>query len=70
VIGTDRKQYTLVTNDKMRWPDGMSFGPDGYVYVADSDVPDIMIKSKNHIKKSAPYYIFKFKGLSQGIAGQ
>jgi Major royal jelly protein len=70
VIGTDRKQYTLVTHEKMRWPDGMSFGPDGYVYVADSDIPDMMMKSKSHMKENAPYYIFKFKGLANGVAGQ
>lgn len=70
VIGTDRKQYTLVTHDKMRWPDGMSFGPDGYVYVADSDIPDMMMKSKSHMRENAPYYLFKFKGLEKGVAGQ
>lgn len=70
VIGTDRKQYTLVKHDKMRWPDGLSFGPDGYVYVADSDIPDVMMKSKNHMKENAPYYLFKFRGLERGVAGQ
>lgn len=70
VIGTDRNQYTLVTHNKMRWPDGMSFGPDGYVYVADSDIPDMMMKSKDHMKANAPYYIFKFKGLEKGVPGQ
>jgi hypothetical protein len=70
VIGADRKQYTLVTHDKMRWPDGMSFGSDGYVYVADSDIPDVMMKSKSHMKENAPYYIFKFKGLFESVSGQ
>ncbi len=70
VIGTDRKQRTLVKHPKMRWPDGLSFGGDGYVYVADSDIPDVMMKSKAHIRASAPFYLFRFKGLVGSIAGQ
>lgn len=70
VIGTDRKQRTLVKHSKMRWPDGMSFGGDGYVYIADSDIPDVMMKSKAHIQASAPFYLFRFKGLAPSVAGQ
>ncbi len=70
VIGNDRKQRTLVKHPKMRWPDGLSFGGDGYVYVADSDIPDVMMKSKAHIQASAPFYLFRFKALANGVAGQ
>jgi sugar lactone lactonase YvrE len=70
VIDSSKQLKTLVTHPKMRWPDGLSFGPDGYVYVADSDIPDVMMKSKGHMKENAPYYIFKFKGLSTARAGQ
>jgi hypothetical protein len=54
----------------MRWPDGLSFGPDGWLYIADSDIPDVMMQSKSHIKSSAPFYIFRVKGLALGVAGQ
>jgi sugar lactone lactonase YvrE len=70
VIGRDRTQKTLVKHEKMRWPDCLSFGGDGYVYVADSDIPDVMMKSKEHIKASAPFYVFRFKALAAGVAGQ
>lgn len=70
VIDTARQYYTLVTHPKMRWPDGMSFGPDGYVYVADSDIPDVMMRSKAHMRKNAPYYLWRFKGLAGARAGQ
>jgi hypothetical protein len=70
VIGKDRQQKTLIKHPKMRWPDGLSFGGDGYLYIADSDIPDVMMKSKAHIAASAPFYIFRFKPLASGIAGQ
>jgi hypothetical protein len=69
-IGQDRKQQTLIKHPLMRWPDGLSFGPDGYLYIADSDIPDVMMKSKAHIAASAPFYLFRFKPGSEGIAGQ
>jgi len=70
VISKDRQQRTYIKHEKMRWPDGLSFGGDGYVYVADSDIPDVMMKSKAHIASSAPFYLFRFKPLAAGVAGQ
>jgi hypothetical protein len=70
IIDTTGKYYTLVGHPKMRWPDGLSAGPDGYIYVADSDIPDVMMKSKKHMRQSAPYYIFKFRALAPAAAGQ
>jgi sugar lactone lactonase YvrE len=70
IIGKDRQQKTLIKHPKMRWPDGLSFGGDGYLYIADSDIPDVMMKSKSHIAASAPFYIFRCKPLANGVAGQ
>jgi hypothetical protein len=70
VIDSAKKYYTLVEHPKMRWPDGMSFGNDGYIYVADSDIPDVMMKSKSHMKENAPYYLWRFKALALARAGQ
>lgn len=70
IIGRDRKQRTLVRNPLFRWPDGLSYGPGGYIYIADSDIPDIMLQSKQHIKASSPFYIFRFNSGRIGIPGQ
>lgn len=70
VIDQQRRYFTLVSHPKMRWPDGLSFGPDDYVYVSDSDIPDVMMRSKSHIHGAAPFFIWKFKGLAPAAAGQ
>ncbi len=45
---------------KLRWPDGFSFGPDGVLYLTDSALQDVMMKSSRQIKKCRPYYIYRF----------
>jgi hypothetical protein len=70
IIGLDRRQRTLVRNPLFRWPDGLSYGPGDYIYIADSDIPDIMLQSKRHIQASAPFYIFRFHSGQIGIPGQ
>ena len=70
IINQNREQKTLLKNPQMRWPDGLSFGANGFVYIADSDIPDVMMQSKAHIKNSAPFYIFRFQSGKQSVAGQ
>ena len=38
VITTDRKYRTLTSDAEMVWPDGISYSPDGYMYVSASQV--------------------------------
>ena len=57
---------TLIKSDRIRWADALSYGPDGWLYLADSAIPDQMLRSKSHMKAKAPYYVFRFK---PGIAG-
>ncbi len=45
---------------KLRWSDGFSFGPDGALYLTDSALQDVMMKSSGQIKKCRPYYIYRF----------
>jgi sugar lactone lactonase YvrE len=61
---------TLVRSEKIRWADALSYGPDGWLYLADSAIPDQMLQSKTHIRANAPYYIFRFKPGIDGVPGQ
>lgn len=55
---------------RLRWADALSFGPDGWLYVADSAIPDQMLRSKAHMREQAPYRIFRFKPGTEGVPGQ
>ena len=70
IIDTNRKYHTLTSHPTMRWPDGLCFGADGYIYVSDSDIPDVMMQSKKHMAENKPYYLWKFKALAGARNGQ
>lgn len=69
-VGLDRKPSTLLQSRRIRWPDALSFGPDGYLYVADSALPELILKSSEHIDANGPYRIFRFRPGEDGTPGQ
>lgn len=67
----DGSLETLVKDPaRIRWADGLSFGPDDYLYFTDSAIPDLMLQSRAHIDASAPYTIYRFQPGEAGIPGQ
>jgi sugar lactone lactonase YvrE len=66
----DGELTTLVRDNRIRWADALSYGPDGWLYVADSAIPDQMLQTKAHIEANAPYHIFRFKPDIDGVPGQ
>jgi sugar lactone lactonase YvrE len=69
-LSSDGKLQTLIKDPRIRWADGLSFGPDGWMYLADSAIPWIALKSRAEIKAAAPYYVFRFKPGGTEPAGQ
>lgn len=70
-MASDGKLITLIRDDaRIRWADALSFGPDDYLYIADSAIPDQMLQSKAHMQSRAPYAIYRFKPGTQGVVGQ
>lgn len=51
---------TVIRSSRIRWADGMAFGPDGWLYVADSALPELVLQTSDHIRSQAPYFIFRF----------
>lgn len=70
IVGQDREAKTLIRSPRVRWADGLSFGPDGWLYLADSAIPEQVLKSKAHIESRGPYFIYRFKPGYAGIPGQ
>jgi sugar lactone lactonase YvrE len=63
VVTPSGKGETLIKDDRVQWADGLSLGGDGYFYLADSQIPNQIMQSQDHIRASAPYYIFRFRPL-------
>lgn len=60
---------TLIQSERIRWPDGLSFGPDGYLYVSDSAIPHLVLQPESHWARHAPFRIFRFKPPVPGRPG-
>lgn len=69
VVGHDRKPRTLIRSESIRWPDGLAFGPDGWLYISDSALPELVLKPREHIERQRPFRIFRFRPVTTGHAG-
>jgi sugar lactone lactonase YvrE len=70
VLGQDRELFTLVRDPRMRWPDGLSYGPDDWLYVTDSAIQHLVFQSPEHIRGQAPFQVFRFQPGEPGVPGQ
>jgi sugar lactone lactonase YvrE len=64
------KLETLVKDDRIRWPDGLGFGPDGWLYMTCSALHQVIGRMPGQIKSRAPYQIYRFQPGVEGVAGQ
>jgi sugar lactone lactonase YvrE len=69
-LGKDRRLRTLLVDARLRWPDGLSFGPDGWLYVTCSSLQHVILKSRGHVRAHAPYHILRFRPGPAGVPGQ
>lgn len=68
-LGPDRQLRTLIKDARLRWPDGFSFGPDGWLYVTCSSLHHVLFTSAARMRANAPYQIFRFKPGPIGFPG-
>lgn len=61
---------TVVRSPRIRWADGLSFGPDGWLYLADSALPEVLLKTRGHMREHGPYHVFRFRPGTTGVPGQ
>ena len=69
-VGKDREPMTLIRSPRVRWPDALSFGPDGWLYVADSALQEVVLQPRENIDANGPYGIFRFRPGAEGVPGQ
>lgn len=70
IVDANHELRTLMRSPEIRWPDALSFGPDRWLYVADSDLADVVLKTREHIKSRGPYRVFRFQVATEGVPGQ
>ena len=66
----DRSVETLVETDLLRWPDGFSFGPDGWLYVSCSALHQVIGLTPASVREHAPYQVYRFKPGGEATPGQ
>ncbi|MDX1404868.1 MAG: L-dopachrome tautomerase-related protein [Woeseiaceae bacterium] len=59
-VDRDRNLQTIIRSPRVRWADGLAFGPDGELLLADSALPDVVLKTRAQIADRGPYFIFRF----------
>lgn len=69
-LRSDRTAETLVQTDRLRWPDGFSFGPGGWLYVTCSSLQTVIGKPPSAIAANAPYSVFRIQTNANAAAGQ
>ncbi|MDP9142006.1 MAG: major royal jelly family protein [Pseudomonadota bacterium] len=69
-LRSDRSLETLVQSERLRWPDGFSFGPDGWLYVSCSSLQHVIGKPPSEVAANAPYSVFRIRTNASAVAGQ
>jgi sugar lactone lactonase YvrE len=65
----ERRLVTLLKDTRLRWPDGMSFGPDGWVYLTCSTLHQVIGRTPGQIRSKAPFQIYRFRPGEEGVPG-
>jgi sugar lactone lactonase YvrE len=69
-LRADRTLETLVKTPRLRWPDGFSFGPDGWLYITCSSLQHVIGKPPSSVAQNAPYQVFRIKLDTEGVIGR
>ena len=70
VLRPNREALTLIRDDRLVWPDGLSFGPENWIYLTDSQLNRIMFKPKDEVARTAPHHLYRFTALAPGLPGR
>ncbi len=68
-LDPQRRLRTLVKDPMLRWPDGFSFGPNGWLYVTCSSLHQVIGLPPSSVRKHAPYQVYRFRPGVEGVPG-
>jgi sugar lactone lactonase YvrE len=60
-LSPDRTLTTLLRDDRLRWPDGLGFGPQGWLYLTCSALHQVIGRPPSAVRAHAPYQVFRFR---------
>jgi sugar lactone lactonase YvrE len=69
-LSADGQLQTLVADPKLRWPDGFSFGPDGWLYMTCSALQDVLFRPHDDVRRHAPYQVWRLRPGATAAPGQ
>ena len=55
----DRSLETVIADPRLRWPDGFSFGPEGWLYVSCSALHQVIGRLPGQIADAGPFQIYR-----------
>ena len=64
------EQVTLLRDERLRWPDGLGFGPQGWIYVTCSALHDVILAGETVVRAAGPYQVGRFRAGALGFPGQ
>jgi hypothetical protein len=57
----DGKIETLISDDRLQWPDTFGEGPDGSIYISASHINESPRFNKGFETRKQPFGVFKFR---------
>ncbi len=70
VIDHSREYRIYTTDQRLSWPDALSFGPDDRLYTVSNQLHRSAFLNAGQQAASPPFYIFSFRPLAAGVSGR
>lgn len=71
IIPPDTRRFrAFASHPDMQWPDGVSYGPDGFMYASAAQLAQLPPFNDGTNYSRAPYFIFRFQPLAPSVIGR
>ena len=70
VIDKSREYRIYIQDQRLSWPDALSFGPDGRLYTVSNQLHRSAPLHGGEQTATPPFYIFAFEPLAAGVSGR